>query len=953
MRPRNLRNYFYALGKNIYWSIPPKYRQDILIFAFKNLGFFFNGIPRYEIWRNGQSFAQTNAQYHHNLLDIDAISPADKAGGTIAIHIHIFYRDLIKEFFNYLKNMPFPYDLYLSVPSQTDLEICQRTFTGLPFCRNIKIKQVVNRGRDIAPIFCAFGQELSKYDYIAHLHSKKSAYNKGATEGWREYLCNNLLGSEKRIRQIFAVMQGEESYGIVYPQNYFLVPSWANTWLANRRLGIIWCARLGINNIPTGYFDFPASSMFWARRKALEPLFNAGIELDDFPDETGQIDGTFTHCLERMFVLCSLKQDMPPGIIKDYVNPSWSAWRIDQFLNRPYESMVRQLNSSDIKLICFDIFDTLLCRPFLNPETIKRIVARRINPEAGQLYLEYRSMAEEQAREVKGLDVGLDEIYAHLSKLCGLSEAIILELRHLEEEIEKASLEPRQKTVSLFRAALATGKPVALITDMFLPRPMIETILRKNNIDGWDALFVSNEIGSRKDEGKLYEFVMDHYKIKPSEMLMVGDNERSDVQIPCDMGASFLHLMKPVELARGWPRLSNLIASHERSRDIDSEISLGLVVRKNFSPICYQDFDPDSLVQVTPHNVGYSLVGPLLVSFAEWLKQKSQQDGIDRLYFLSREGKLIKQVFDSWTEGEKDAPEPDYLIISRRAAGVAAILTLDDILEIARTIYYSNTIENYLYTRYGLRLTEERWAEIVQAQGWYRTTLVSVQGGKVEHLIPLLKVLQPEIFAKAQEERRALILYLTEKGLLQDNHQAVVDIGYGGSVQGYISKLITQKVNGFYLMTEERSEKVSRTYNVIIRGCFHENVTSSSVSPILLKYRFDLEKLLSSDEQQIEYYETDIAGNIKGNFRELLPEEIECIGIRGQLQAGVMDYVNDARRIRDTILPDYQPSRWTARMLLEAFFAEQSRREIDFLARIVLDDNYCGLGLVSQKRYQE
>ena len=897
MRPRNLHNYFYKLGKNIYWSIPPKYRQDILIFAFKNLGFFFKGIPRYEIWQNSRSFAQTNAQYHYNLLDIDAVSPADKAGGTIAIHIHIFYRDLIKEFVNYLKNMPFPYDLYLSVPNQTDLEICQRTFTGLPFCRNIKIKQVVNRGRDIAPIFCAFGQELSKYDYIAHLHSKKSAYNKGATEGWREYLCNNLLGSEKRIRRIFAVMQGEEPYGIVYPQNYFLVPSWANTWLANRGLGIAWCARLGINNIPTGYFDFPASSMFWARRKALEPLFNAGIELDDFPEETGQTDGTFTHCLERMFVLCSQKQDMPPGIIKDYANPSWSAWRFDQYTKRSFEFMVQKFKSKDIKLIGFDIFDTLLSRPLLNPETIKMIVSKRIKGEAGRLYSEFRVNAEEQARSARCLDVGLDQIYERLHEITGLTQESINELKQAEVEVEKALMEPRNEVLRLYSAALASGKPVVLITDMFLPRAMIETYLRENNIEGWDAIFVSNEIGLRKDTGELYKHVLNHYAISPKEMLMVGDNERSDVQIPNDMGASFLHLLKPVELARGLPRFTALVVSHEHTRNIDAEISFGLVVRKNFSPICYQDFDPDSLVQVTPHNVGYSLVGPLLVSFAEWLKQKSQEDGIDRLYFLSREGKLIKQVYDSWTEGEKDAPESEYLIISRRAAGVAAIHKLEDILEIARTIYYSNTIENYLYTRYGLKLNEERWAEIVQAQGWDRATIVSVQGGKVEHLLPLLKVLQPEIFAKAQEERRAFISYLTEKGLLQDNRPAVVDIGYGGSVQGYINKLITKKVNGFYLMTEERSEEVSKTYHVITRGCFHENVTSSSVSPIMLKYRFDLEKLLSSDELQIEYYETDSAGNIKGNFRELLPAEIECIGIRKQLQAGVMDYVNDALRI--------------------------------------------------------
>ena len=192
--------------------------------------------------------------------------------------------------------------------------------------------------------------------------------------------------------------------------------------------------------------------------------------------------------------------------------------------------------------------------------------------------------------------------------------------------------------------------------------------------------------------------VLDQYAIHPKEMLMIGDNERSDVQIPCDMGMKFLHLLQPVELTRGLSRFSNIIKSHEYSKDIDFEITLGLVVRKNFAPIHYNSFDPDSFVPVSPYNWGYSLVGPLLVSFSQWLLQKSYDDVVDNLFFLSREGKIIKQVFDIWIEGEKNPPTSNYLVVSRRAAGVAAISNLDDIFNIAKTIYFPNTIEKFLLT---------------------------------------------------------------------------------------------------------------------------------------------------------------------------------------------------------------------------------------------------------------
>lgn len=941
-----LQVFIHKAGRRVYRNIPSRYRLKVLYLAYRNIGFLFRGMPHYENWRSIHAHVQDTNYSQNYLVDIGSVQQARDFTGTIAVHLHIFYRDLVKEFAGYMKNMPFPYDLFVSIADDESSDACKRAFDGLPFCRSVRIERVANRGRDIAPMLCTFGRELSGYDCIAHLHTKKSLFNEGATEGWREYLCESLFGSKERIRRILTLLHNDPPCGIVYPQCYFM-PYWANTWLANREIGAAWCARLCIKGIPRGYFNFPVGTMFWARSDALAPLFNAGIAIEDFPEESGQTDGTLAHCLERMFALCSLRQGMPPGIIKDDEHPSWSAWRFDQYTNRPYESMAWLFRSQKIRLIAFDIFDTLFCRPLLDPETIKQIVSRRAGEEAGRLYREYRAAAEGQAREMKGSDVGLDEIYARLGELTGLSEDLLIELRHMEVEVEAASLEPRHEAIKLYKDALASGKPVVLITDMFLPQSVIEQCLRMHGIEGWQALFVSSEVGLRKDRGRLYEHVLSHYGIRPEELLMVGDNERSDIQIPCDMGASFLHLFRPVELARGLPRFSPLIASHESGCDIDAEITLGLVVRRNFSPVHFPSFDPDSLVQASPHNLGYSLLGPLLTSFAQWLLQKSREDGVDRLYFLSREGKIMKQVYDCWAEGEQTAPKSDYLVLSRRAAGVAAISTIEDILDIARTDYLPNTAEKFLRTRYGITLSDEQWKRLAETVSIGRKTIISVQDSRVDHLIPLLQALEPDIHARIQAERPVLLRYLAGKGMDKDDCQALVDIGYGGSVQGSINKLLQQKVHGYYLMTVERAGKVAATYNVIVRGCLLENVEQSPDSPVLYRQSFDLEKLLSADEPQVEYYGTDASGNAAGRYRGLSPAETACADIRRQLREGTMEYVRDAQRVRETMLPDFQPSCRTARVLAEAFLAQHSQGETDLLSKIVLDDHYCGRDLVS------
>lgn len=942
-----LQRILYTIGIKVYRIIPARYRQPILYWLYARLGFLFRGMPDYEGWFVARRFSESGLCITTNLIDLNAVEPAREPKGEIAIHLHVFYPDLARELAEYLKNMPFPYDLYISVTTRQALEMCQQLFADLYLCRKTEIQLVPNRGRDIAPMFCTFGTKLSHYHYIGHFHTKKSLYNKGATEGWREYLYRNLLGSEERIRKIFSLMQGVSPYGIVYPQNYVLLPYWANTWLANRDLGKAWCLRLGIYDIPRGYFDYPAGSMFWARGDALAPLFKAGIRLEDFPEESGQTDGTLAHTIERLLVLCSLKQGMRPAIIRDEEHPSWSAWRFDQYVNRPYHTMVAALDVPHIKLIVFDVFDTLLSRPLLNPDNIKDIVARRIGDEVGLLYQQYRGIAEELARQEKRQDVGIDEIYACLHRLTGLSKSIIEELRKTEEAIEEASVEPRWEVVRLFYEALNLRKLVVLATDMFLPRTTIERLLRKFGIEGWTDLFVSGEIGLRKDSGLLYEHILSKYGLKPHQMLVIGDDERSDAQIPCDMGASFLHVLKPVELARGLPRFSRLIAAHERSDDLNAQITLGLVVRKNFSPITYTDFDPVSLVQVTPYNWGYSLVGPLLTSFAQWLLEQAREDGIERLYFLAREGRLIKDIYDCWVQGIPEAPRSEYLVISRRAAGVAAIFGFEDIVEIAQTIYFPNTLENFLYTRYGLMLGKEQWQEIQGTSGWCRDSIVKVQNRKAEHLIPLLRLLSSEILARAEKERVALLQYLKQKGLTHDSRQAVVDVGYGGSVQGYLNRLLPQKVHGYYLMTDERAIKFAQTYGVILRGCFCENIVMQSPhAPAIARYSFEVEKLLSSSEPQLECYEINPRGEIQPRYRDLSSAEIEANNIREEIRKGALDYAKDARRVRETILPDFRPSCWTAQMLMEAFLSEMSSRESELLSKIGLDDHYCGRGVV-------
>jgi len=866
--------------------------------------------------------------------------------GKIAVHIHIFYDNLIDEFVSYLRHMPLFYDLFISVTNENAFSLCEEKFSDLPNLLKLTVKQVPNRGRDMAPFFCTFGDQIRHYNYIAHLHSKQSLYNQGATQGWREYLCSTLIGNSNNINTIVRTLQEDNGIGLIYPQTYHRVPYFAHTWLANKHLGRMWCERLGIVDVPSGYFDFPVGSMFWARGDALAPLFEAGIQLEDFAVEKGQTDGTFAHALERLIGLCASGHGFEHGIIADAENPSWSAWRFEQYFNKSFDHMKNRLLSSEIDVIGFDIFDTLLIRPLLDPESVKQIVAERIGSDIGRQYFKLRPLAEMQARQEKKADVDLDEIYLQLAKVSDISNEDIKKLKSCEEDIEKAVLRPRLEAINLFREAVDLDKPVVLISDTFHRKEFLEMLLNKLGIEDYDRLFASSSIGYRKDGGKLYDFVLENYSLKPKSLLMIGDNERSDYQIPLDKGIQNIHLLKPIEIARGLPRLSSLVDKYEKTDNLNDEITLGMVVQKNFTPISYRDFKPEWMVRVNPYDVGFSIVGPMLTGFAQWLLAQTDNDSIDHLYFLSREGKIIKEVYDIWAAGVKSAPKSAYLEISRRAISMAAVKTLDDILKIATTAYHSNRLDKFLKTRYGIQLNSEKWAEINERFGLHADQDIVITNKEIDHLVPLLTYLQNDIIEKAKFELNGFLTYLKENNFSNETRPAVVDIGFGGTIQGYLNKLLGYKIHGYYMMTEDRSQNIAENYQVKISGCYAENVAPEINPPVMFKRSFILEKLLSCNDPQILYYDTSDEESLTKVYRDLTLHEKGSFDIRNQIHEGAQDFAKEASNIRENIYPAFKPSVEVAKSLASQFLNYLTSDEQVLLSKIVSDDYYCGRDLV-------
>jgi FMN phosphatase YigB (HAD superfamily) len=918
------------------------------------------------------------------LWNLEAVAPDDRKNpGKIAVHAHVFYPDLIDEIHAALATIPYPFDLYVSVVDEKAARACAENFPRLfaPARRNQDGKLVVeivpNRGRDIAPFIVHFGARLAKYDFIAHLHSKKTLHDKAATPGndWRKYLYASILGDTDRVRRIFGLFARHPAIGIVYPLNF--LPSFTNTWLANRAAGMAWCARLGFTPPPPQtYFHYPVGSMFWARGKALLPLFQAGISIQDFPEEKGQKDGTLAHVIERLFALSARRQGFSPAVLKPKFPPysGWSSWGVDVYLAQGFSSVAAKLNLPGLKAVVFDVFDTLLTRPCLDPETAKAIVAVRARREPGlpvdANFPFARRQAEGLARERLGHDVNLPEIYASLREILNLGDEQAERLRLLETEIEASLMSTRADVVDLLRLARAKGLRVLLASDMFLTRPEILAMLARHDIvmeRDFDALYLSNEVNARKDDGRLYALMMERESLKkPSEFLMIGDNERSDIQIPLDMGANALHVMSPVGIAHALPRWSELFRKTPSAtveacpENLDAHLTLGLIVRRLFGKAFHGEMPPDaeSFMTEGAHGIGYGIVGPILLAFSDWLRARAQSDGVTQLAFLSREGQIFKAAYEQVCAANpsvRDAPA-SYMVVSRRATTLAQLGDQDaetgfpDLCELALENYHENTLESFLRYRYGYELTPETRTQLERQGLWARHRKVEIRDGDAAFLFPVLRFLAPRILANAAHERAGLLAYL-KNFHLDAGKTAIVDIGYSATIQDRLCRLTGKGIDGYYMMTSQRASLVSKRHHVNIRACYGENQASTPNTLSLHRHSFLAEQLFSSDDPQIECYRLE--HDATNGQETLLPcfqpqdaAERAARQVRAEIRRGAFAFIEDALVLRTTVHPGFGVPLDLTGALFDSLAQSMSAREKQVLEELALDDHYCGRGVV-------
>lgn len=844
--------------------------------------------------------------------------------GKIALHLHLFYIDLSDEFCNYFDNIPFEFDLFITIIDEGFKNVIEKKFSKIKKINKLTIIHVENRGRDIAPFLSI--EDILNYNYVCHVHSKKSLYTGSEQVGWRKWLLDGLMGSEEQVRRIFSIFASRSDVGMIYPETYPEIPYWGHTWLKNKQGGRELFNRLNVTfDVNKSYIDYPAGSMFWAKVDAIKPLLDLKLKAADFPEENKQTDGTIAHIIERSFVEISRSQNYLISTIDIKANTFYIGKgnkNLYQYWNKSKNEIINIVDNFDT--VSFDIFDTLLVRKIINPEDIFEIIEIELKNKLGLNipFKRWRQDSEYKWRLINEfkLDCNINDIYNQMEKEYKLEKELCEKIKDYEINTELKFVTPRVDMVEILNYCIRKSKKVILTSDMYLTSSEIDKILKRIGVKNYNSIVVSNEINARKDNGRIWQLYKEQYK--DSSLIHIGDNEHSDIQEACDVQIPHYHIMSSYNLFE----LSGMMDKFDSNKfNIADKVYTGAIVSKLFnSPFVLND-NKGKIELNDLKSLGYVMFGPIILNYMIWVLNESLTNGINQIAFLARDGYLLNQLFDllKKSNSKLEEIEAHYLLASRRALSIISATCKDDLVNLLNT-NYNGSICNLFYSRFGIEIDND--SNICLPE-------------QIEKAKTLLEDYYEEILKNAENERNNYTKYLNNIGINLNGEIMISDVGYSGTIQYYLSKYLKKGLNGYYFITNEGNSPLKILGNKV-NGLYGENQDYLKTNVDIYKYHLILESVLTAPIGQF----IKIDNNLNPIY---LNEERLDTNFINEIQGGIIEFVQDIiNTLGDSIL-EYKPSNEVVEKIFTYFIEEKASISEELKYKFLVEDNYCSNSSIS------
>lgn len=479
-------------------------------------------------------------------------------------------------------------------------------------------------------------------------------------------------------------------------------------------------------------------------------------------------------------------------------------------------AIVAELERHDV--ISFDVFDTLITRPVAHHGAVLELVEERLSRRLDdsellrsvaavggykRLRLDAGARAMRQAQAAGREEFDIMTLLAEMSNLAGISRESASALFSHELDVERRLVLPRDAGVRLLRAARAAGKRVILVSDTYFDASFVRELLERAGITEFDRLYVSSEFGLLKKTGALFRRVGELEGSK--RFLHVGDNRISDEQMSTREGWTGRHLPAVFARYQDSPAVKRAWARVDLRRSLSSSVLHGLIASRygDTPPRDGSDFDGD------PVRLGFEGAGPMFLSFAMWVLRESERRGDQDLFFLARDGFLVKEIYDRLIAAGFRGPRSHYLLASRRSLSTASLSSKEDLHASLRLRFSETTLRAFFADRFGLDVDTFDGRCLLDAGFSSWDDRVSDRASHAPALTRLLDACSEGILARSRTERDAMLRYLESESFCRASRKSVVDIGHNASLQKALGELVgVRDLGGFYFATFEGAREV-------------------------------------------------------------------------------------------------------------------------------------------------
>lgn len=288
----------------------------------------------------------------------------------------------------------------------------------------------------------------------------------------------------------------------------------------------------------------------------------------------------------------------------------------------------------------------VMCRKYSRHNLNAQVLIEYKNSIAEQLgksYNEvpYREIISHLYHELHLQNVSFEEFYAYSLEAC-IAVELGCQFRN-------------EKLVRLLQKVHDRGIRICVVSDSCLPQSAFEVFVRNLGISNLiDGIYVSETLNRTKRKGDLYKYVLEDLNLNEKEVVMIGDDQHSDIEMARANGIDSIRLFP------FWHKL-NTITGNFFKTDYSKKI-----VKLQFNDL-YK----------TNNYAEYVL---LLYSHIMKLSQAATKEKAECLNFLSRGGYFQKILFDTYQYllcNDSDTIPTEYVYNSRRVCEAAKQLFKD------------------------------------------------------------------------------------------------------------------------------------------------------------------------------------------------------------------------------------------------------------------------------------